>query len=440
VQSKALVVAVLLALGFVPSGQAAPRDAAARGLDLFIQAPGEVPSGATLPVQVRVFGFPTVATLAPLAGATVEATWDPESLGEKVSKVPPPVSIVCDGAGRGHLDIEVPPGRGALKLLVAARFAGHERTHTLDVKRTTRYGLELQTSDTSVVPGGALSAWVLLRDRTNGRPVGGKAVDLALKEGSRMRFSRRLTTDRAGTASAEVRVPFAEEPETTWTLLARTAMGQGDEAEAEATLSVREETPQAPSLKVQWTKAQVRPGAPATFTLAVRDGTGLGIAKLPLRYWVGPKGTAAPKNDKAWLRGSIEICSDPAPDHLAARLELDRGREGGDRGGTAHRPGHDRAGHAGPRGRDLAGVRRARTGPAPASLPARDPGWKTHRRRAGDRGPRSARERAHQRARLWRGALAPACRGGRQGARASADRLRRRGGRDGSCPLAVGGR
>jgi hypothetical protein len=311
VQSKALVVAVLLALGFVPSGQAAPRDAAARGLDLFIQAPGEVPSGATLPVQVRVFGFPTVATLAPLSGATVEATWDPESLGEKASKVPPPVSIVCDGAGRGHLDIEVPPGRGALKLLVAARFAGHERTHTLDVKRTTRYGLELQTSDTSVVPGGALSAWVLLRDRINGRPVGGKAVDLALKEGSRVRFSRRLTTDRAGTASAEVRVPFSEEPEMTWMLLAHSALGQGDEAEAKATLSVREETPQAPSLKVRWSKAEVRPGAPATFTLAVRDGTGLGIAQLPLRYWVGPRGTAAPEEDKAWLRGSTEIRTDP---------------------------------------------------------------------------------------------------------------------------------
>ena len=109
--TKVLPAALLVVLAFNRPGDAAPRDAAARGLDLFIHAPAEVPSGATLPVQVRVFGFPTVAKPAPLAGATVEATWDPESLGEKVAKVPPPVSIACDESGRGHLDIEVPPGR-----------------------------------------------------------------------------------------------------------------------------------------------------------------------------------------------------------------------------------------------------------------------------------------------------------------------------------------
>src|ERR1017187_7856238 len=108
---------VIAALAAVPAS-AASKDPAARGLDLFLHAPKAVPSGATFPVQVRVFGFPSVSTLTPLAGATVEAAWDPESLGEKLATAPEPVEITCDDAGRGHLEIAVPPGRSTLKLLV----------------------------------------------------------------------------------------------------------------------------------------------------------------------------------------------------------------------------------------------------------------------------------------------------------------------------------
>jgi hypothetical protein len=310
VTTRSLVLASLATLAFTQTTHAAPKDPAARGLALFIHAPGEAPSGSTLPVQVRVFGFPTVARLRPVAGATVEATWDPESLGDKVAKVPPAVTVTCDSGGRAHLDIEVPPGRGELKLLVAARFAGHERTRTIDVKRSARYELDLRASDARVVPGGTVSAWVLLRDRVTGRPAGGKLVDLSLKEGSLARFGRRLTTDRAGTASALVRVPFVEDPQWTWTLSARTALGDGDEALATTTLSVREETPQAPALKARWAEDEVPPGTRGSFTLEVRDGTGQGIAKLPLRYWVGPKGIAAPKEDEAWRKASSEILTD----------------------------------------------------------------------------------------------------------------------------------
>lgn len=307
---RSLALVWLLTLTFARAGDAAPADPAARGLDLFVHVPAEVPSGAVLPVQVRVFGFATVSTPAPLPGATVEAVWDPESLGEQASAVPPPVTVTCDQAGRGHLDVAVPSGRGTLKLLLAARFAGHERTRTIDVRRSPRYHLELRASDSRVVPGGTVSAWVLLRDRVTDRPAAGEAIDLALKEGSRARSSRRLVTDRAGTASTELRVPFVEDPDWTWTLSARTALGRDDEAEAETTLLVREETPQAPTLKARWSPSEVPPGTPATFTLAVRDGAGQGIAKLPLRYWVGQKGMAPPKDDKAWRKRSTEIRTD----------------------------------------------------------------------------------------------------------------------------------
>ena len=302
-------VSVILTASAVPAS-AASKDPAARGLDLFLHAPPSVPSGGTWPVQVRVFGFPTVATLTPLAGATVEATWDPETLGDKASAVPKPVETTCDGAGRGHLDIAVPPGRGKLNLLVSARWQGHERTRTLEVERLQSHALDLRVNDTAVVPGGKLAAWVVLRDRVTGKPAGKKAVDLALKEGSVARFSRRLVTDQAGMASVEVPIPFVEDPEWKWVLSARTAVGQGDEAEATVSLGVREETPQAPTLRAHWQVSTVPPGTKATFMLEVRDGTGRGIPKLPLRYWVGGRGLHVPKDDKAWLAASTEIRTD----------------------------------------------------------------------------------------------------------------------------------
>ena len=72
--SFAAVVTAILCAGGV---HATTRDPAARGLDIFLHAPKALPSGGLWPVQVRVFGFPTVSTLSPLAGATVEATWIP---------------------------------------------------------------------------------------------------------------------------------------------------------------------------------------------------------------------------------------------------------------------------------------------------------------------------------------------------------------------------
>jgi hypothetical protein len=70
----AVAVAVAITAPTVPAS-AASKDPAARGMDLFLPAPKSVPSGGTWPVQIRVFGFSTVSTLAPLAGATVAASW-----------------------------------------------------------------------------------------------------------------------------------------------------------------------------------------------------------------------------------------------------------------------------------------------------------------------------------------------------------------------------
>ncbi len=124
-------------------------------------------------------------------------------------------------------------------------------------------------------------------------------------------------------ASTEVAIPFVEDPEWKWILSTRTATGHGDEAEATVTLGVREETPQAPSLRAHWLVKAAPPGSKAAFVVEVRDGTGRGIPKLPLRYWVGPRGTQAPKDDKAWLSASTEMRTD-ADGHATATVEAPR--------------------------------------------------------------------------------------------------------------------
>jgi hypothetical protein len=303
--------ASLLVLALVTgTSDAFAKDAAARGLDLFLHAPSESASGGSLPVQVRVFGFPTVSTLVPMAGARVEAVWDPESLGEGAVTVPPPVAATCDGGGRAHLDVPVPSGSGKVTLLVSARAEGHERTRTLTIERSRRYVLDLHTSDSDVVPGGTMSAWIFVRDRVTGEPAAGKTVDLTLNQGALTRSQRRLTTNPSGIVSSEIAIPQTSDPTTRWQLSARTAIGHGEEAEATTTLGVREESPQAPSLAVHWATGSAAPGSSATALVDARDGTGQGIAKLPLRYWIGARGTHAPKDDKGWLAASKAVTSD----------------------------------------------------------------------------------------------------------------------------------
>jgi hypothetical protein len=311
--TKAMLASVLVGFVVAPAASRAAGQPAARGLDLFIQAPAAAPPGSRLPVQVRVFGFPTVSTLRPLAGAQVEARWDPETLGDGAIRTPVPAAVVCDESGRGHLDIEVPWGKEDLRLLLVARFAGHERARTLDVKRTPRLSLELRVSDKSVVPGGAVSTWVLVRDRVTGLPAADTPVQLSLKEDAFTRHAKRVLTDRSGVASADIPIPFVDDPDWRWTLSARVDDDRDARvlgAEDHVALTVREETPQLPTLTVTWGGPAVAPGARVAVSIAVRDGAGQGLAQLPVRYWVGDRGQSEPADDRAWLAASTSIVTD----------------------------------------------------------------------------------------------------------------------------------
>lgn len=308
------LVALLLAPHVLPlDARASAKDPAARGLDVFVHLPAEAAPGGSVPLQLQVYGFPTVTTLAPLDGATLEAVWDPESLGPGVSSAPPPVRATSDATGRLHLDVPVPSGPPrALRLLVGVRHGEHKRTRSFDVSRVASQRVSLHVPDAQVVPGSETPAWILATSAVTGAPLPRAQVELALSEGGLPRWSRTLTTDDAGTAVAKVPVPFTDEPGWSWTLTATALGASADEAEATVLLSPREETPATPTLLASFSEPEVIAGDAARFRIGVRDAAGRPVGAHPVRYWIGPKGTEAPVDKDAWERASTLARTDLA--------------------------------------------------------------------------------------------------------------------------------
>ena len=220
-------------------------DPAARGLDLFVDAPSVSAPGATIPLQIQALGFPTALTLAPLGGATIDASWDAESLGPNVSSVPKTVTVTTDAAGRAHVDVPVPLGdERELKLLIGVTLGDHHRVVEARVRRVTSREVALVVPDARVVPGGATSAWALVSDTSTGAPAAGETVVFELLEGGVARQTVRAVTDLAGTAMARVTIPWTDDPSLSWRLSARARSAADLETGAmEIKLSPREETP-----------------------------------------------------------------------------------------------------------------------------------------------------------------------------------------------------
>jgi hypothetical protein len=310
------LVVTFVGAGGAQARDARPRDEAARGMDLFVHAPAKATARGRLSVQVRVMGFPTVSTLAALPGARVEAAWDPESLGALGGPPPPKAVATCDEGGRARLDVEVPAGEGKATLLLAAHWRDHERTHELVVERTHAHELELRVSDAAVVPGGAVSAWVFVRDVAAARPAAGATVDVQLELGTEGGavpvFSRRLVTDAAGMAATRVAVPYTDDPERRWTLTARAGFGAAEVVSASTPLHPREETPGAPTMSAHFAARAALPGSRVPVSIRARDGSGSPIARLAIRYWIGQRGEPAPEDGDAWRKDTTTAVTDDA--------------------------------------------------------------------------------------------------------------------------------
>lgn len=288
-------------------------DPARRGLDLFLHLPAEGAPGGSIPLQIEAVGFPSVVSLQPLGGAAVEAAWDPESLGPGINVAPAAVRATTDSAGRAHLDVSIPDGDVRdLSLLVGVRSGAHERTRAVKVHRGLAAEVALHVADTSVVPGSSISAWVMVTRASTGEPMARQPMEVRLLEGGYARHTVSVLTDAAGTALARVPIPRNDEPLWTWQLEARTVGASGQTASATRELTPRNETPGSPRMTASFADAEILAGDPAPFTVRVRDATDQPIAGLPIRYWIGPRGTEPPKDDQAWERLSTFARTDAA--------------------------------------------------------------------------------------------------------------------------------
>lgn len=294
------------------------RDPAARGLDVFLHMPSTVAPASTIPLQVQALGFPTVTQLAPLPGALIEAAWNPESLGPGLTQAPKPVSGTCDSAGRVHLDLPVPDGdERDLELLLSLRSGEHERTRTVKVRRERPHEVGLHVADTRVVPGSSISTWVVVKTKATGDPSANTPVELSLLEGGLPRHVVRLTTDAAGSAMGRVPIPRSDDPNWSWSLQARVPAGPDhDSGVASFELTPREETPGTPRILGRFDRSSLRAGEKTGFSIRVRDASDRTVAGLPIRYWIGPRGTRPPEDPDKWEEVSTAAVTDASGEFL----------------------------------------------------------------------------------------------------------------------------
>ncbi len=293
------------------TSSSAPIDPAARGLDAFIHVGSSAAAGSTLTLDLETFGFAQVTEATPLAGASIDLVWDPEHLGKGVSVAPPAVSVTSDATGHAVARVPVPTVGSAddLLLLVQLRHGSHARSRELNIKRTWPTKIELHVADPRVVPGDDISAWATVTDTSTGQPVPNAAVRVSLLESGFARTALQATTDAAGAVMVRMPIPPLDDPSVEWVLA-----GDLDRAErgphSEIALTLRDETPGAPSLDARFDASNIDTGKKAAFTLRLRDGSLDPIAGQNVRYWSGPSGTTAPGNDDAWLAGSIATKTD----------------------------------------------------------------------------------------------------------------------------------
>jgi len=290
--------------------QGAQPDPAARGLDAFVHGATNAPSGGTVRLDVETFGFAQVTSPSPLGGVSIDAAWDPESFHEELATLPPGAHVETDASGRAILDVPMPRGEAqTLRLMLAMHHGAHARTRVIAIGRTQALRAQLRVAQSAVVPGGTLSAWVRVTREGSDEPVQNANVDVGLYEGSYRRARLNATTDVAGMALVRVPIPESDDPLDRWDLRAIVEDGP-ERASAREMLTPRDETPGSPYFHAFFDDGNVRAGAPAPFTIVLRDAVGTPVAGAALRYWIGQNGMRAPDDDALWEKTSTLVKTD----------------------------------------------------------------------------------------------------------------------------------
>jgi len=336
-----LVLALLVGVLAVTPSRAQTVDPAARGLDLFADAPDRAPSGDRVVIPIRTFGFVSATSAKPLGKVTVDAEWEGAKVDDK------PITVESDANGLALLTVGMPEGApGPAVLNLALRFGEHRRTREIQIEREPPYQLTMSVPSTEVSPGGSTTAWVRLIDQRTDRPVAGKRVQLSLREGGVDVVSRTVTTDASGSATSELPIPKVEQSSFSWQLVASAVdlvAGQATE-----NLSASQATPALASISARAPASKLRLGTRALFRVNVADAAGEPISRVPVHALFLRDGENVPEgklpNGKSAFesaakrfetneKGEIEVPYDAPPTivrsqsiHLVARATLE-GRE-----------------------------------------------------------------------------------------------------------------
>lgn len=280
-----------------------------RGIDLFVFGGQRVPAGSVLELDVVALGYPAATSTTPVGGAALSATWDPESFPSPPAQAPPTVEMTTEPDGSATLRVPLPPDViGPLKLLVEVRANGKQRVEEVPVTIESAERLDLVTSENEVVPGGAISAWVLLRKTGSDLPIAGRPVHVELKEGATVRYAADVKTDKTGSAMVRVPIPRSELPDMRWEL----AASAGPRAADSATLSPREELPQKPSFSMSSELPTVVSGTKGTVRARLLDAGGEPVFGQTVLMWAGPRGTQPPADADEFKKVATRLVTDGA--------------------------------------------------------------------------------------------------------------------------------
>lgn len=306
--SRAALVAALLSATVVPATDssaappkvgAASADPAARGLDVFLVGPSWGVPGARLSFVARAIGYRTVTGGAPLAGAKISMAWDATEVPDAA-----PVVATADASGRATLALVMPAVRDTAHLLVTIESGTHSRTRTFEVAPRADREVEVAVSDSAVVPGTQVGAWVRVRDRAGGRRVDGAPVLVEMVDGGIVRDRVRTVTDSTGSALVTLRVPDLP---TGWkpdwilraTLVESAVSGAVD-------LHPREEVVDQPWMTAAWDQRTGFAGSSVRARIRLRDASGEAIAGEKIEWVVTPVDPDQNKEED-WERQKVGV-------------------------------------------------------------------------------------------------------------------------------------
>lgn len=250
------------------------------GYELALSGPSQAMVGEHLRLTGTAFEVQGLATLRPLAGASVEATLY-RFRENQTREVVVHGSFVADRDGRVVVDLLVPPvplpSAMQLELRVGRRGDANPRTLQLSIVVGPSVRFDLVTDRQRYEPGETIHAFSLLRRILNGVPMTDAAVRFSVRApNGTLLADQRITTRASGAVFADVALD-AHAVDGNYTISV-SYEGNGGPVSASRTVQVGQRTVERMLVDVEVPTPVVAPSAPISGRARVRTASGSPIA------------------------------------------------------------------------------------------------------------------------------------------------------------------